>query len=291
VGGDAVSLLDTLGLSPEALAKRRHSIGGSDANAIMSGDADKLIRLWREKRGEAEPEDLSDVLAVQMGSFTEPLNVAWFEKQTGLRVTQRGLVLKRESHGVPMHATLDGYVAREWPEDGEINGEELGIWEAKHCGVRNTDAELFERYVPQLTHNCICADERRAFLSVFKGNGDWMMMEYELDDAYAAALIEAERDFWRCVQTGEPPAPLPLPPAPKPAGIVEYDMSQSNEWASHCVDYLDTILAADRHETAKKALKELVPADASRCFARGVEIKRDKRGALRFATYSEEKAA
>jgi predicted phage-related endonuclease len=274
-------MLDTLGLSAEAKAARRHSIGGSDANIIMSGDADKLIRLWRENRGEAEPEDLSDNLAVVMGSFTEPLNVAWFEKQTGYNVTRRGEVVKYDNAGLPMSATLDGWVAD--PVGQDVNA----IFEAKHCGVRNTDAELFERYVPQLTHNCIVAGEARAFLSCFKGNGDWMMMEYALDDDYAAALIEAERAFWACVQSGEPPAPLPPPPAPKPVGVKEYDLTGSNAWASLCADYLETILPAQRHELAKKGLKELVPADASKCFGHGVIINRDKRGALRFATAGE----
>ena len=37
---------------------RRHFIGGSDARIIMSPDEAALIRLWKEKRGEAEPEDL-----------------------------------------------------------------------------------------------------------------------------------------------------------------------------------------------------------------------------------------
>ena len=38
---------------------RRHFIGGSDARIIMGAHEEALIRLWREKRGEAEPEDLS----------------------------------------------------------------------------------------------------------------------------------------------------------------------------------------------------------------------------------------
>src|SRR5262245_7397006 len=32
--------------------------GGSDAVIIMGNDEAALIRLWREKRGEAEPQDL-----------------------------------------------------------------------------------------------------------------------------------------------------------------------------------------------------------------------------------------
>ena len=39
---------------------RRAFIGGSDARIIMGDDEGALLRLWREKRGEVEPEDLSE---------------------------------------------------------------------------------------------------------------------------------------------------------------------------------------------------------------------------------------
>lgn len=269
-----MTLLAKLGLSEEAKADRHLFIGGSDANTIMSGNAERIIRLWREKRGEESPEDLSDILAVQMGSFTEPFNAAWFEKQTGNMVQGAGKVVRR---GDFMRATLDGEVF------DPITDECLGVFEAKHCGTRNTDAEMFARYVPQLTHNCLCAERETAFLSIFKGNGDWCMFEYELDADYADALVEAEFEFWRCVQTGEPPAPLPAPPAPKPKGVIEYDMSPSNAWASHAADFIETELAADRHNLAKKALKELVPDDASKAFGHGIVIKRSKSGSLLFS--------
>jgi hypothetical protein len=42
-----------------------------------------LLRLWREKRGEAEPEDLSGNLVVQLGLATEDLNRRWYEANTG----------------------------------------------------------------------------------------------------------------------------------------------------------------------------------------------------------------
>ena len=56
------------------MQNRRFFIGGSDARIIMGGDEAALIRLWREKRGEAEPEDLSGNLIVQLGIATEELN-------------------------------------------------------------------------------------------------------------------------------------------------------------------------------------------------------------------------
>jgi predicted phage-related endonuclease len=282
------ALLSNLGLSAEQKALRKDAIGGSDANTIMGGDEKKLLRLWREKRGESEPEDLSDVLAVQMGSFTEPFNAAWFEKNTGYLVTCRGLALRGGSIRQPqpqfMACTLDGYVVERLPDtpEGETNGQEIGIFEAKHCGTRSTDAEIFARYVPQLTHNCLVAGETRAWLSVFKGNGDWVMFEYALDDAYAGRLIAAEEAFWNAVRTGNPPCAVPPEPTPKPVGVVEISMEGNNAWANYAGEYLETKIAADRHATAKDELKALVPAEASKCFGHGIEIRRDKRGSLRF---------
>src|SRR5437879_2217212 len=88
---------------------RRSFIGGSDARVIMGGDEGALVRLWREKRGEAEPEDLSGNLIVQLGAATEDLNRSWYERNTGRRV---GDIQRRVKHSaIPwMAATLDGIV-------------------------------------------------------------------------------------------------------------------------------------------------------------------------------------
>ena len=55
-------------------ADRRAFIGGSDARIIMGEDEAALLRLWREKRGEVEPEDLCGNLIVQLGNATEEPN-------------------------------------------------------------------------------------------------------------------------------------------------------------------------------------------------------------------------
>ena len=57
----------------------------------MGKDEAALLRLWQEKRGEVEPEDLSGDLIVQLGTVTEQLNRQWYEKNTGhpLRHVQR----------------------------------------------------------------------------------------------------------------------------------------------------------------------------------------------------------
>jgi predicted phage-related endonuclease len=88
---------------------RRYFIGGSDARIIMGSDESALLRLWREKRGETEPEDLSGNLIVQLGTVTEDLNRHWYERNTGHAIKD---IQRRVKHPVIkwMAATLDGVV-------------------------------------------------------------------------------------------------------------------------------------------------------------------------------------
>src|SRR6266545_7166572 len=58
---------------------RQSFVGGSDARIIMGNDEAALVRLWRQKRGELEPEDLSGSLVVQLGVATEDLNRRWLK--------------------------------------------------------------------------------------------------------------------------------------------------------------------------------------------------------------------
>ena len=90
-------------------ADRRTFVGGSDARIIMGEDEAALIRLWNEKRGEVEPEDLSGDLLVQLGTATEHLNRCWYENNTGQVIVE---VQRQVFHAVHrwMAATLDGRI-------------------------------------------------------------------------------------------------------------------------------------------------------------------------------------
>src|ERR1700721_1244192 len=90
-------------------SSRRYFIGGSDARIIMGNDEEALTRLWREKRGEVEPKDLSGNLIVQLGVVTEDLNRRWYEANTGQVITD---IQRRIRHPILrwMGATLDGRV-------------------------------------------------------------------------------------------------------------------------------------------------------------------------------------
>ena len=100
---------DRLGKFELNRSNRRYFIGGSDARTIMGDDETALLRLWREKRGEIEPEDLSGNLVVQLGVATEDLNRRWYQANTGQVLTD---IQRRIRHPVLrwMAATLDGRV-------------------------------------------------------------------------------------------------------------------------------------------------------------------------------------
>jgi predicted phage-related endonuclease len=93
----------------EARSGSKSIIGGSDARVIMGNDEAALLRLWREKRGEIEPVDLSGNLVVQLGVTTEDLNRRWYEANSGQTVAD---VQRRVRHPIIrwMGATLDGRV-------------------------------------------------------------------------------------------------------------------------------------------------------------------------------------
>ena len=134
---------------PEHLAKpeinrinRRCFIGGSDARIIMCDDQAALIRLWREKRGEIEPQDLSGNLVVQLGLATEELNRRWYEANTGRVITD---IQKRVRHRALrwMGATLDGRIAG---SDAVFEAKFMLPWSF-------AEEAAAEKYMPQLQHN------------------------------------------------------------------------------------------------------------------------------------------
>ena len=251
---------------------RRAFIGGSDAWIIMGNDQAALLRLWQEKRGEREPQDLSSDLLVQLGLITEELNRLWYEKHTGQKV---GEVQRQIFH--PLHrwmaATLDGRI--------EATG---AVFEAKFMLPWNFSEELAaEKHMPQLQHNMWVTASRTAVLSVITGGGKWVEMTVGADPLYQHLLLTAEKKFWRCVESGEPPQLFGIePPRLHLPAVRSVDMSASNAWAALAEVFYRTREAAVEHERAKTELKALVPEDAREASGHGVRAKRSKSGAISF---------
>ena len=257
--------------APVNNSKRRSFIGGSDAQIIMGDDEAELHRLWREKRGEVEPEDLSGNLIVQLGLATENLNRRWYQANTGRVVTDVQQWTRHPT--LPwMAATLDGRV-----EGGDV-------FESKFMLPWSFSEEVAaEKYMPQLQHNMWVVAARGAVLSVITGGGKWVEIKTHADPLYQHLIVTAERKFWRCVESGEPPALFGIePPKPRIEAVRIVDMSSSNAWAEFAGIFSRTRSAHLEHEHAKAELKSLVPDDAQHAIGHGVRAKRSKSGAISF---------
>lgn len=267
--------LRRLGLSAEQIEFRRQCVGGSDANVLMSGDGDKIENLWRVKRGEAEPEDLSDVLPVIMGSYTEPLNLAWHEKVTGRIVDEASCGMEVMDFDRPWRtATLDAITSSRSPTHSRIV-------DAKHVSAFAKDDEVLAKYLPQLTHNMDVCGIPRATLSVFVGTLRYVFFDVELDRGYADALREIEEDFWSCVESGRAPIARAVPAAPVPVSEMrKVDLTGDNEFADAAGRWLTNRTAAKIFEESAKILKEKVEADVAEATGYGVKVTRAKTGAL-----------
>jgi predicted phage-related endonuclease len=261
---------------------RQGFIGGSDMYRIRDGDWHKL---WLEKTGRAEPEDLSGVLPVQLGTYTESFNISWFCKQYAQRepvIVKRNTTLRVEIDGIHLAPTIDAAIRF---NDGNEN-----MLECKHTNERTNMEEQLTRYMPQIqAHLRVMPDpDAGGYFSVIFGNNRWEAVHVAFDREYFNSMWSLVSDFWSYVlRDEEPPHDVPVD-GPSHHSIPVDDMvirdaSQSNSWAEAEANYLEHRESAAVFEGAKKDLKAMVGDNEREVFGKHVRIKRDKRGALRFS--------
>ena len=233
---------------PKTVATRRGFIGGLGCPESSWGTT-RLPSCASGARSavEAEPEDLSGNLVVQLGVVTEALNRHWYERNTGQVVTA---VQRRVQHPVIrfLAATLDGMV--------EGTG---AVFESKFMLPWSFSEEAAaQKYIAQLQHNMWVTNARTAALSIITGGGKWVELTIPADSLYQHLLLTAEKKFWRCVESGEPPRLfLSEPPRVRIEAVRIVDMSSSNSWAEFAGVFSRTRSAFLEHENAKAELKAL----------------------------------
>jgi hypothetical protein len=261
-----------IGLTPKQLQRRRGFFNASDAPDIMSGQ--RIEQRYLTAIGEREPDDLSDNLAVVMGSWTEALNAHWFTMTTGEEVTARGREIERDW----LRCTLDGMT---------LHNNLPAVWEGKHVSLgwqsRSVDEVIAEKaayYMPQVHIQMHLAGVECAVLCIFLNQNTGIthhIIPVPFDPIY---WIDVERtclDFWTCVQMKTPPAGIEPVEAPAlPSEFRTVDMTGNNEWAAAASDFLENKAAAKTFEAAKKAIKGLLESDVGLAEGYGVRAKRGK---------------
>jgi len=289
---------DALGLSKYAIEQRRGYVMAGDAKAIMEGEWN---HLWRVKRGLAQEEDIGDKLLVNMGSYTEPFNLAYYEEQTGCELEY----YTDNSHCILSWHALHGrnpakdnflhhdefvaskkypHMAAHLDARGPIRKfNKIGPVDAKHVGQFRYD-ELTERYTWAMTHQAIVTGDDCWALSVFVGNGRYEIIEQEVDIFAREELIEKEMEFWGWVERNEepmdatpqaPPKPQPrlrsLDASATPVGSEDWQkLVARNNWLPDLYNevavFAETEGAHKAYSAARTAINKLLPDDVGSIF-------------------------
>jgi hypothetical protein len=202
-----------------------------------------------------------------LGATTEKLNLDWYEKRTGKPLSKRGDVVEHPSYPWAA-ATLDGF-----------DDEMFAPVECKHVGGFEPSEKIIERYMPQMHWQMIVTGTTKCVFSVIAGAREPVVDVVELNQAYAAELLDRACAFMLCVESMLPPVALPAVAAPVTASII-YDMQGNNEWGAFAATWLANKQAAKDFDAAVASIKKLTPLDAVKAFGNGIIAARNKAGSL-----------
>jgi predicted phage-related endonuclease len=256
-------------LSPDQVRNREYKIGASFLPYLMTGDVDKITNEWQRLTGDPAyvPTDLSDIWAVQLGSYLEPFALDWHERRTGRSLTRRG-----EWNAHPDRPWLGCHL-------DAFDDQTATVIDCKVIGQWRKLDDVISLYTPQMIAQRACTGAQSAALLVVHGGAEPAEIPITWDADYEALVWSRVDEFWSCVENLTPPVPMSAALASVPA-VKTYDMTGNNEFAANAVTWITTRKAAKDNAAADKAIKAIVPADAIKCFGHGVSITRAKSGAL-----------
>ena len=255
-----------MALTPEQIKAREGRLTASQVACLMTGDKEKILNLWRELVGDPNhvPEDLSDIWAIRLGEFTEPLNLEWFARKHG-QITRQGEVVTFQWAA----CTLDG-----WSKKYQCPIE------AKHCGGFEKSSEIIHRYMPQMHWQMMITHSKQCIISIIQGAKEPELYFVEFNNDYAADLWDRATDFMDHVWNLMPPIEMP-PILPPIIPEKHYDMATNNAWTDAAIDWLQNRIGAGLFDIAERKLKEMTPDDAITASGAGVLSRRDKARRIR----------
>jgi len=253
-------------------------IGGSDAVKIMQGD---WYALWMQKTGIGQPDDLSNQFNVQLGTYTEDFNLAWFERSYGVEVLAWQPEYKKTIQGIPFKATLDGVI----PDPESLDKDRYIGVECKHTSSFKKFDDILLYYSPQIQLYMKVANISHMYLSVIFGN-QWECKLVSQDDAEWLRMLPILKDFWRHVVQKKPPkAQMPNEMPDNVSlftldGLVTRDASQDNHFRMLEDLYIQDFTKAKEFDGIKKEIKSLIKPNEREVYTDRLSIKKNKRGAL-----------
>ncbi len=283
----AYPYFEKFGLDTKSLAERKNTIGGSDITTLASGEPERILKLFQQKTGKIERDDLTMVWAVIMGHITEEANIEWSEHYLDLPIIDRQKVYNGTKYPF-MRCTVDGVVK------GYKN--RLAVIDAKFTmGRPKRDEEykdviprLVKYYSPQLHWNAYLIEETTGkkcpygLLSFIKAGDQPVIHEVKIDKEYQQKLIDVAKWFMGCVEMDIEPTDIPTAEAPIPQeDKVPVDMNADPLWKARAEQYIQSFGANQIFKDAENSIKKLVPRNASEAFGHGIQVKVAKNNSKR----------
>lgn len=182
------------------LEARRSGIGSSDAAAVLGVSPwGSPLSVYADKLGLSEDREATE--AMRWGNILEPLIAQEFAKETGRQVQMAGKLIRSTDRPWQL-ATLDA-------EQQAIGRDGVGALEIKATGFRAgdwTDGVPAHVYA-QFQHQLSVSGYRWGSVAVLMFGCRLLWADVERDDDFIARMVEAESDFWRRFEAGEPPPP------------------------------------------------------------------------------------
>jgi len=187
--------------------ERTGKIGGSDIAAVMGLSRWKTpLRLWAEKTGEVQPEDISDREYVQLGTELEDFVAKKFEQKTGMKVRRdRRDFYYRIPAGMALPAD-ERFMAH---IDRRITGSDA-ILECKTCSGWKAHEwegeEIPTEYILQVMWYMGITGMHTGYIAVLIGGQKFVWKEVKWDEDLWKAMLDAAKQFMDMVEKKEPPA-------------------------------------------------------------------------------------
>jgi hypothetical protein len=283
----AYPYFEKFGLDTKSLAERTNTIGGSDITTLASGDPERITKLFQQKTGKIDRDDLTLIWAVIMGHITEEANIEWTEHYLDLPIIDRQKVFNCTKYSF-IRFTVDGVVK------GYKN--KLAVIDAKFTmGRPKRDEEykdviprLVRYYSPQIHWNAYLIEETTGkkcpygLLSFIKAGDQPVLHEIKIDKEYQQKLIDVAKWFMGCIEMDIEPTDIPTAEAPIPLeDKVPVDMKADPKWEAFANQYIQTLGANEIFKDAEAKIKKLVPRNASEAFGHGIQVKVAKNNSKR----------
>lgn len=180
---------------------RKSGIGGSDVAAIAGLSKYKSpVDVYLEKLGEAPPQEQSE--AAYFGNILEPIVAEEYVRRTGRKVRRVNKTIRHADLPIMMAHVDRMVIGTERILECKISGR---FFKWDEWGEAGTD-QVPESYLLQVQHYLEVTGRDIADLAVLLAGTDYRIYTIPRDKEIGKMLLELCRDFWKRVETRNPPA-------------------------------------------------------------------------------------